>query len=138
VTIKLNCKDITNLIQTNTFQLCFFFCNSGCPDQLTHTTTNPWAHWTSCKPSEYVRHRGGDRRAQWGLNPSAEKENKSFTPLGHNLKCHLCFFFTSIERASINDTIWTLQWERDINHSCYNGCIFPKKKCIKSQQYFIS
>ena len=55
--------------------------------QLTRTTTNPRAHWTSCKPSEHVRHRGGDRRAQWGSNPCAEEGNKSLPPLGHNLMC---------------------------------------------------
>ena len=54
----------------------FFFGNPWCPGQLTRTTTNPRAHWTSCKPSEHVRHRGGDRRTQresnpgWGRNKS--------------------------------------------------------------------
>jgi len=28
----------------------------------------PTPHWTSCKPSEQVRHRGGDRRAHRGSN----------------------------------------------------------------------
>jgi hypothetical protein len=41
----------------------FFFFNSACPGQFTRTTTNPWTHWTPCKPSRQVKHRGGDRRA---------------------------------------------------------------------------
>jgi len=38
--------------------------NSGCPDQLTGTTTIPQTHWKPCKPRRQVRHRGGDRRAR--------------------------------------------------------------------------
>jgi len=67
----------------------FFFCNPGCPGQLTRTTTNSRAHWTSCKPSEHVRHRGNDKCAQWNLNPDAEKGNKPLPPLGYNLKCNI-------------------------------------------------
>jgi len=69
--------------------LIFFFFNLGCPGQLTRTTINSCAHWTSCKPSEHVRHCGGDRRAQWDFNPGAEERNKSLPPLGYNLKCML-------------------------------------------------
>jgi len=47
----------------------YFFYNSGCPDQFTRTTTNPRTHWTSCKLSRHVRHRGDDRRTREGSNP---------------------------------------------------------------------
>jgi hypothetical protein len=65
----------------------FFFYLHGCPGQLARTMTNPTAHWTSCKPSEHVRHRGDDRRAQGDSNPGAEEGNKSLPPLGQYLKC---------------------------------------------------
>jgi len=42
----------------------FFIYNPRCPGQLTRTTTNPRAHWTSCKPSKQIKHRGGDRRTR--------------------------------------------------------------------------
>jgi hypothetical protein len=64
----------------------FFFNNSGCSGQLMRTTTNLRIHWTSCKPSEHVKHRGSDRRVQWELNPNTEKRNKSFPSLDYNLK----------------------------------------------------
>jgi len=83
------------------FKSIFFFFNSGCPAQLTRTTTNFQAHWTFCKPSEHVRYRGGDRRAQWSLNPGAEEGNKSLQPLGHNLKCTLrAYLISGVE------TVW--------------------------------
>jgi hypothetical protein len=61
----------------------FFFCNPGCPGQLTRTTTNLRTHWTPCKPSRQVRHRGGDRRARWGSNPGDRGNETLPLPLGH-------------------------------------------------------
>jgi hypothetical protein len=46
--------------------------NPWCPGQLTRITTNPRTHWTPCKPSRQVRHRGGDKRACWSLNPGCK------------------------------------------------------------------
>jgi len=65
----------------------FFFDNLGCPGQLTRTTTNPRTHWTSCKPSRQVRHRGGDRRACWGLNPGCIGREILPRPLGYKPRC---------------------------------------------------
>ena len=66
--------------------------------QLARTTTNPAAHWTSCKPSEYVKHHGDDRRVQGGSNPGAEEGNKSLLPLGQYLQCKA-------------NTFWLVSWE---------------------------
>jgi hypothetical protein len=71
----------------NTKILFFYYYLRGCPGQLAHTTTSLTAHWTSCKPSEHVRHHGGNRHAQGGSNPGAEEGNKSLPPLGQYLKC---------------------------------------------------
>ena len=38
------------------------------------TTTNLRTHWTSCKPNEHVRHRGGDKRTGQYLNLGWEEE----------------------------------------------------------------
>ena len=65
----------------------YYYYLRGCPGQLAHTTTSLTAHWTSCKPSEHVRHHGGNRHAQGGSNPDAEEGNKSLPPLGQYLKC---------------------------------------------------
>jgi hypothetical protein len=79
----------------------FFFDNPGCPDQLTCTSINLWTHWTPYKPSGQVKHRRDDKHAQKGSNPDTEKENKTFPPLNHKLKCNflkrnkiLCFVFS--------------------------------------------
>jgi hypothetical protein len=66
----------------------FFFGNPGCPGQLTRTTTNPRTHWTPCKPSRQVRHRGGDRRARWGSNPGDRGKETLPLPLGHKPRCN--------------------------------------------------
>jgi len=82
-------------------QLSFLYIyNSECSDQLTRTTINPRAYWTSCKPNGYVRYCGGDRHAQRRSNPGAEKENKSLSPLGHDLKCARTIILMSIFPAS--------------------------------------
>jgi hypothetical protein len=52
----------------------FFFDLRGCPGQLARTTTNLTAHWTPCKPSKHVRHRGGDRRAHEDSNQERQEE----------------------------------------------------------------
>jgi len=65
----------------------FFFDLRGCPGQLAHTTTNPMAHWTPCKPSGHVRHRGGDRRAHEDSNPGAAGEDKPLLPPGQDPQC---------------------------------------------------
>jgi hypothetical protein len=65
----------------------FFFFNLGCPDQLTPITTNPRIHWTPCKPSRQVRHRGGDRRARWDSNPGDRGKETLPLPLGQKPRC---------------------------------------------------
>ena len=62
----------------NQFNIMIFFDNPGCPSQFTRATTNSRIHWTSCKPSKYVRHRGGDKRAQWGWTLMQRKETSPF------------------------------------------------------------
>jgi hypothetical protein len=62
----------------------FFFDLRGCPGQLARTTTNLTAHWTPCKPSGYVRHRGGDRRAHEDSNPGAVEGDKPLPPPGQD------------------------------------------------------
>jgi hypothetical protein len=64
-----------------------FFYNPGCPSQLTHITTNLRIHWTPCKPSKQVRHRGDDRRARWGLNPGCRGKETLSRLLGHKPLC---------------------------------------------------
>jgi hypothetical protein len=79
-----------------------FFYLRGCPGQFACTTTNPTVHWISCKPSEHVRHRGDDRRAQGGSNPDVEEGNKSLPPLGQYLKCFI--FLVLLWWVCIHDT----------------------------------
>jgi len=67
----------------------FFFDNSGCPGQLTRTTTNLWTHWTPCKPSRQVRHRGDDRHAHWGLNSGSRGRETLPVPLATSLGAKL-------------------------------------------------
>ena len=67
----------------------FFFCNPGCPGQLTRTAINPRIHWTPCKPSRQVRHRGGDRRARWGSNLGDKDKETLPLPLGYKLRCNI-------------------------------------------------
>jgi len=55
----------------------FFFDNLGCPGQLTRTTTNSRAYWTSCKPNRQVRYRGGDRLVH-GENQTRDSHKASF------------------------------------------------------------
>jgi len=55
----------------------FFFDNLGCPGQLTRTTTNPRAYWTSCKPNRQVRYRGGDRLVH-GEDQTRDSHEASF------------------------------------------------------------
>jgi hypothetical protein len=73
----------------------FFFGNSGCPGQFTHTTTNPQIYWTPCKPSRQIRHYGDDRRARWGSNPGDRGKETLSLPLGHKPRCILFLFFFS-------------------------------------------
>ena len=54
--------------------LFLFLGNTRCPGQLTRTTINSWTHWTPCKASRQVKHRGGDRRARWGSNLGDRKK----------------------------------------------------------------
>jgi len=65
----------------------FFFDLRGCPGQLARTTTNPMAHWTPCKPSGHVRHRGGDRHAHEDSNPGAAGGDKLLLPPGQDPQC---------------------------------------------------
>jgi hypothetical protein len=44
--------------------LVFYYYLRGYPDQFACATTNPTAHRTFCKPSEHVRHHGGDKHTQ--------------------------------------------------------------------------
>jgi hypothetical protein len=85
----------------NRFLNLIFIYLRGCLGQLARTTTNPMAHWTSCKPNEHVRHRGGDRRAQWGSNPGAEEGNKPLPPLGQDLKCFLIWFLNLLSAGDL-------------------------------------
>jgi hypothetical protein len=71
------------------FSFSFFFGNPGCSGQLTRTTTNPRTHWTPCKPSRQVRHRGDDRRARWGSNPGDRGKETLPLPLGHKPRCYV-------------------------------------------------
>ena len=74
------------------FQFNFFFFTRGVRTSLHAPQLIPdplnilQAKWAYKTP-------GGDRRAQWGLNSGAEEGNKSFPPLGHNLKYTFQFNF---------------------------------------------
>ena len=68
----------------------FFFDLCGCSGQLARITTNLMAHWTPCKLSEYVRHRGGDRRAHENSNPGAAGGDKPLLPPGQDPQCWDC------------------------------------------------
>ena len=78
----------------------FFFGNPRCPGQLTRTTTNPRTHWTPCKPSRQVRHRGGDMRARWGSNPGDRGKETLSLPLGHKPRCGGWVVVPSVVMAS--------------------------------------
>jgi len=71
----------------------FFFDLRGCPGQLARTTTNPTAHWTPCKPSEHVRHRGGDRCAHEDSNPGVVEGDKPLPPPGQDPRCDDLIFW---------------------------------------------
>ena len=60
---------ITLLFYYKITYILFFFDNPGCPGQLTRTTTNPSAYWTSCKPSRQVRHCRDDRLVLLMIEP---------------------------------------------------------------------
>jgi hypothetical protein len=81
-----------------------FFYLRGCPGQLARTTTNPTAHWTSCKPSEHVRYRGDDKHAQRSSKPVAEKGNNSLPPLGQDLKCYnvIYLYYRKLDNSSFS------------------------------------
>jgi hypothetical protein len=66
----------------------FFFDLRGCPGQLARTTTNLTAHWTPCKLSGHVRHRGGDRHAHENSNPGAAGGDKPLLPPGQDPQCY--------------------------------------------------
>jgi hypothetical protein len=66
-----------------------FFDLRGCPGQLARTMTNPTTHWTPCKPSGHVRHRGDDRRAHEDSNPGAAGGDKPLPPPGQDPRCML-------------------------------------------------
>jgi hypothetical protein len=70
----------------------FFFDLRGCSGQFARTTTNFTAHWTPCKPSGHVRHRGGDRRAHEGSNLGAVEGDKPLPPPGQDPQCFFCNF----------------------------------------------
>jgi len=70
----------------------FFFYNPWYSGQLTRITTNPRIHWTPCKPSRQVRHRGGDRRTRWDLNPRCIGRKTLPRSLGYQPRCCLNFF----------------------------------------------
>jgi hypothetical protein len=65
------------------------------------TTTNPLIHWTPCKPSRQVRHRGGDRRVCWGSNPGDRGKETLPLPLGHKPRCNLFLFYDLMFRLCI-------------------------------------
>lgn len=58
----------------------YFLCE--CSGQFARIMTNFMVHWTSCKPSKHVRHRGDDRHVHKNSNSGAEKKNKSLPPQG--------------------------------------------------------
>jgi len=74
------------------FDSSFFFGNPGCPGQLTRTTTNPRTHWTPCKPSRQVRHRGGNKYVRWDSNPCDRGKETLPLPLGHKPRCFSIWF----------------------------------------------
>jgi len=80
---------LVELMPFNIFAIFFFYLH-GCPGQLTLTTINSTAHWTPCKPSGQVRHRGDDRRAHEGSNPGAVERDNLLPPLGQDPHCHIC------------------------------------------------
>jgi len=73
------------------FSSFFFFYLCGCLGQLARTTTNPMTHWTPCKPSGHVRHRGGDKHAYKDSNPGAEGD-KPLPPPAKDPQCILFLF----------------------------------------------
>jgi hypothetical protein len=78
----------------------FFFYNPRYLGQFIRTTTNHRAHWTPCKSNEQVRHHKDDMYVQRGSNPSAEKENKFFSLLAHDLKCPIFYFYSLVWKTS--------------------------------------
>jgi hypothetical protein len=80
--------------------LFFFFYNPRYLGQFIRTTTNHRAHWTPCKSNEQVRHHKDDIYMQRGSNPSAEKENKFFSLLAHDLKCPIFYFYSLVWKTS--------------------------------------
>ena len=73
------------------YVLFFFFGNPGYPGQFTCTTTNSRTHWTPCKPSRQVRHRGGDRRVRWGSNPGDRGKENLTSAAGLQASVHTCY-----------------------------------------------
>jgi hypothetical protein len=80
--------------------LFFFFDNPRYLGQFIRATTNHRAHWIPCKSNEQVRHHKDDMYVQRGSNPSAEKENKFFSLLAHDLKCPIFYFYSLVWKTS--------------------------------------
>jgi hypothetical protein len=63
----------------------FFFWFTWVSGQLARTTTNPTAHWTSCKPSEHIKYHGSDRHAHENSNPEQWEEPRP--SVHHGFRC---------------------------------------------------
>jgi len=103
-----------------------FFCNPRCPGQLTRTTTNPRTHWTPCKPSRQVRHRGGDRRARWGSNPGDRGKKTLYLPLGHKPQCFFFFssFFNLLHGGCRTLILFRILWTKSLHLYWYESSFF--------------
>jgi len=87
----------------------FFFVDlRGCPGQLARTTINLTAHWTSCKPSGYVRHRRGDRRTHEDSNSGAAGEDKPLPPPDQDPRCNNYHFQRHVMNGKYY--FWNFVW----------------------------
>ena len=86
--LKDYCKRNLQVCASQILAMLFFlFDLRGCPDQFARITTNLTAHWTPCKPSGHVRHRGDDRRAHESSNLEAVEKNKLLPSPGQDPQC---------------------------------------------------
>jgi hypothetical protein len=96
----------------------FYFDNPGCPGQLTRTTTNPRIHWTLCKPSRQVRHRGDNKHACWDLNPGC-RGREFFN--GPDVTCLRYYSDTLEDSVHICELSMNPSW---MAHSIQQCCLF--------------